>query len=108
MLLERYMSAAGKISRMAIGDPSFRSPVEAIYEMPKLLLQDERMSEDLPFGSRGGTVIHHYFPLDGEYLIKIRLQRNHREYIRGLAGAHQLDIHLDGSRIKTFTIGGEH
>ena len=108
MLLERYMSAAGKISRLAIGDPAFRSVAESTYEAPKLLLQDDRMSEDLPFGSRGGMAIHHRFPLDGEYKIKILLQRNHREYIRGLADPHQLDIRLDGARIKTFTVGGEH
>ena len=68
------------------------------------------MSEDLPFGSRGGMAIRHSFPLDGEYLIKIRLQRagiEHDRQIIGLSDPHQLDVRLDGERIKLFTIGGE-
>ncbi len=108
MLLERYMRAARKISRLAVGDPALRPAFET-YDVHKYLMQDDRMSEDLPFGSRGGIAIRHYFPLDAEYVIKIRLQRNFRDYIRGLAEAHQLDIRLDGARIKVFeSVGGEH
>ena len=106
-LLERYMSAARKISRLAIGDPSIRLAFET-YDVPKLLTQDERISEDLPFGSRGGIAIRHYFPVDGEYVIRIKLQRNSRDYIRGLAEQHQLDVRLDGARLKLFPVGGEH
>ena len=106
-LLERYMSAARKISRLAIGDPSTRLAFET-YEVPKLLTQDERVSEDLPFGSRGGIAIRHYFPVDGEYVIRVKLQRNSRDYIRGLAEQHQMDVRLDGARIKLFPVGGEH
>jgi hypothetical protein len=69
MLLVRYMSAAGKVSRSAIGDPHILPNLET-YDVPNLLAQDERMSEDLPFGSRGGVAIRHNFPLDGEYVIK--------------------------------------
>lgn len=107
VLLERYMAAARKISRLAIGDPSTRLAFET-YEIPKLLNQDERIGEDLPFGSRGGTAVRHYFPVDGEYVIRIKLQRNSRDYIRGLAEQHQLDVRLDGARIKLFPVGGEH
>lgn len=106
MLLERYMSAAGKIGRLAIGDASTQ-PVFETYELPRFLMQDDRMSEDLPFGSRGGMAIRHHFALDGEYVIKIRLQKDFRDRIRGLAEPHQLDVRLDGSRVKLFTIGGE-
>ncbi len=106
LLLERYMSAAENISRLAIGDstidPSFQT-----YKVPARLMQDERMSEELPFGSRGGIVVLHHFPLDGEYVIRIRLQRNNIDYIRGLAEPHQLDVRLDDERIKLFTVGGE-
>ncbi len=107
MLLERYLSAARKISRLAIGDPTI-SPVSETYTVPKYLKQTDRMDEALPFGTRGGIAIRHHFPLDGEYVIQIRLQRNFRAYIRGLARARQLDIRLDGEKIKQFSIGGEH
>jgi mono/diheme cytochrome c family protein len=63
MLLVRYMSAAGKVTRLAIGDPNVLPNLET-YDVPYLLTQDERMSEDLPFGSRGGIAIRHNFPLD--------------------------------------------
>lgn len=109
MLLVRYMSAAGKVTRLAIGDPNVLPNLET-YDLPYLLPQDERMSEDLPFGSRGGVAIRHNFPLDGEYLIKIRLQRagiEHDRQIIGLSEPHQLDVRVDGERIKLFTVGGQ-
>ena len=72
-----------------------------------MLVQDDRLSEDLPFGSRGGAAIRHYFPADGEYTVKIRLQTNLYDYIRGLGEPHQLEVRLDGARVKRFTVGGE-
>ena len=106
LLLERYLVAARKISRLAIGDSTIR-PVFETYDVPSYLMQEQRTSEDLPFGSRGGVAIRHYFPLDGEYTIQIGLQRNARDYIRGLGEPHQLDVRLDGARIKMFTVGGD-
>jgi len=109
VLLVRYMSAAGKVSRSAIGDPNILPNLET-YDVPYLLTQDERMSEDLPFGSRGGIAIRHNFPVDGEYLIKVRLQRagiEHDRQIIGLSDPHQLDVRVDGERIKLFTVGEE-
>ncbi|MGH9786736.1 MAG: DUF1587 domain-containing protein, partial [Terriglobia bacterium] len=105
MLLERYISAAGKISRLAVGEP-VTSPIVERYSVPKGLVQEERVSDDLPFGSRGGIAVRHYFPLDGEYVIQVRLQRGKLDGILGLAEEHQLDIRLDGERLKLFTIGG--
>ena len=61
------MSAARKISRLAIGDPAIR-PYTETHDVSRHLVQDDRMSEDLPFGSRGGIAIRHNFPLDGEYV----------------------------------------
>jgi mono/diheme cytochrome c family protein len=106
-LLNRYMSAARKISRLAIGDPSIR-PIGETYQVSSALTQDDRMSEDLPFGSRGGIAIRHYFPLDGEYRLKLRLQRVPASgAIRGLtAETQQLDVRLDGERVVVFTVGG--
>src|SRR5579871_1357874 len=105
-LLGRYMSAAAQTSRLAIGDPRIRPSIETYTLSPKLL-QDSRMSEDLPFGSRGGIAILHEFPLDGEYLIKVLLQRTHADQIRGVNQRNQLEVRLDRARVKLFTIGGD-
>jgi hypothetical protein len=108
VLLERYLSASRRISRLAVGDPGIGPGLESkTYALPKTLFQRERMSEDLPFGSRGGIAIHHYFPLDGEYAVKIRLQRNYVDYVRGVTEPHQLDVRLDSALIKRFAVGGE-
>lgn len=105
-LLERYMSAARKISRLAVGR-SLTDPVIATYNVPRTLNQDERISQGTPFGSRGGTAVRHYFPADGEYRVTIRLQRNLYGIIRGLGSTHQLDVRVDGTRIKMFSVGGD-
>jgi hypothetical protein len=106
-LLDRYLSAARKIARLAVGDQDIRPYVEE-YAVPHSLKQDTRMSEDLPFGSRGGAAVRHYFPLDGEYEIKIRLQREEEGDILGSLGElHRIDLRLDGARIKLFEIGRE-
>lgn len=105
-LLDRYMTAAGKISRIAIGDPKIRPAVQT-YLMRHELRQDDRMSEQLPFGSRGGTAVRHYFPVDGEYLIKLRLQRTTNNSIIGLRKPNQFELRMDRKRVKVFTVGGE-
>ena len=73
-LLERYLSAARKITRLAVGRPPSAAAIET-YTLPGLLVQDDRADERLPFGSRGGAVIEHHFPADGEYTITIHLQK---------------------------------
>ncbi len=104
-LLERYMSTARKISRLAVGIAPTVPTVET-YRIPLLMYQDDRLSEDLPFGSRGGIAIRHRFPVDGEYSLKLRLQRTYTDYIRGLGAPQQLDVRVDGVLIKRFTVGG--
>ena len=107
MLLERYMSAARKISHLAIGDHTGR-PDSETYEIPGFLRQEDRASEDLPFGSRGGIAVRHFFPLDGDYLIKVRLKTSYDgASILGIAEQHQLDIRLDRKRIGQLTVGGD-
>jgi hypothetical protein len=106
LLAERYLVVARHVRRLALGDPAVRPALET-YEVSRLLLQDDRASDDVPFGTRGGIAVRHHFPADGEYVFKIRLQRNSREYIRGLQSAHDLDVRLDGRRVERFTIGGE-
>lgn len=108
MLMERYLIAARQISRTAIGDPTLR-PIATTFSAPKTSLQADRQNEDLPFGSRGGLAAKHIFPLDGEYSIKIRLQRTkgiEGPRIIGLGEPRQLDVRLDGKRVKLFAIGG--
>ena len=107
VLMERYMSAASKISTMSVGDPAI-APVGETYNVPDKLYQDEQLSDDLPFGSRGGIAVHHVFPLDGEYVVKMKLVRNDDGIIRGLTGtAHQLDVRLNGVRVADFSVGGK-
>ncbi|MGE3513194.1 MAG: DUF1587 domain-containing protein, partial [Vicinamibacterales bacterium] len=106
VLLERYLSAARKIARLAVGRPPLAPSTDA-YKAALLLVQDDRMSDELPFGSRGGLAVRHHFPVDGEYEITVRLQRNYVNYIRGLGTRQHLDIRLDGVRLKRFSIGGE-
>jgi hypothetical protein len=106
-LLERYMSAAQRISRLAIGDPAIRPAVETTT-MRLALAQADRLSEDQSFGTRGGTVIRRHFPLDGDYVLRIRLRRSFNTgIIRGLGNREQLDVRLDGTRVAQFMVGGE-
>jgi len=103
--LERYMSVARQVTRLATGLPPAQPNLER-FEIPLHVLQDDRQSEDLPFGSRGGMAIHYNFPVDGEYLIKVRLQRQYQDYLKGMGWAQRLDIRVDGKLLKRFTVGG--
>jgi mono/diheme cytochrome c family protein len=105
-LMERYMSAARRISRLAIGRQA-TNPLIETYNVPRMQFQDGRMDEDLPFGTRGGLAIRHRFPVDGEYSLKIKLQTNLYDYIKGLGKPHQLEVRVDGVRVTVFTVGGE-
>jgi mono/diheme cytochrome c family protein len=103
--LERYLSAARQVTRLATGLPPTGAGLET-FEIPLHLMQEDRQSEDLPFGSRGGLAIRHNFPGNGEYLIKVRLRRQYQDYIMGMGWPQQLDIRLDGQLLKRFTVGG--
>jgi hypothetical protein len=105
-LLENYLSAARTLSRRAVGDPAMQ-PVIDTFKISKALVQDERISDELPFGSQGGALIRYSFPLDAEYTIKVLLRRQEYDYIIGMGEPHQLDFRLDGVRLKRFTVGGE-
>jgi hypothetical protein len=104
--LERYMSVARQVTRLATGLPPANPGLDR-FEVPLHVLQDDRQSEDLPFGSRGGIAVHYDFPVDGEYLIKVRLQRQYQDYIKGMGWPQQVDVRLDGKLLKRFTVGGE-
>jgi hypothetical protein len=100
-LLERYLSAARKISRLAIGSP-VRSPGGDTILIPPDLTQEERFN-GLPFGTRGGASIRYTFPLDAEYDIQLRLARDRNEHVEGLTGTHELELAIDGKRVAVFT-----
>ena len=104
--LERYMSVARQVTRLAVGLPPV-GPGNDRYEIPLFVMQDDRQSEDLPFGSRGGIAIRKDFPVDGEYLITVKLQRQYQDYLKGMGWAQKLDVRLDGKLLKRFTVGGE-
>jgi cytochrome c5 len=106
MLMDQYMAAAARVSRLAVGPVSLM-PEGKTYQVQDEFLQTDRMNEDLPFGSRGGIAFQHYFPVDGEYTLRVRLGRTTDGYIRGLRKENQLDIRLDQQRIKLFKVGGE-
>lgn len=104
--MERYMSVARQVTRLATGLPPL-SPVVSTYEIPLYMSQDWRQTEDMPFGSRGGISVTHNFPVDGEYTVKIDLETNYQDYIKGLGWAQILDLRLDGRLLERFTIGGD-
>ena len=111
-LLDRYLTAAAKIARIAVGDPSVPPAVER-YTAVKgnsneqtWLWQTDRLGEDFPLGSRGGIAARHYFPVDGEYDLRMRLARTYADVIRGLQVPSDLEIRVDGVRVGRFTIGG--
>ena len=105
-LMERYLSAARKTSRLAVGETPL-GPASETYEVPILFNQSDRMSEDLPFGSRGGVAMRHYFPVTGKYDLSLRLHRNYVNYIRGMGSRHEIEIRFDTKLIATFQVGGE-
>ncbi len=105
-LLENYLAAARTISRLVVGDVTIAPGFET-FKIPRLLVQDEQMSDDLPFGSRGGAVIPHYFPVDGDYVLKVLLRRQEYDYIVGLGEPHEIDFRIDGVRVQRLAIGGE-
>jgi hypothetical protein len=111
-LLDRYISAAAGIARKAVGDPTIPPTFErygAIKDNSNeqtYLRQIERMGEDFPLGSRGGIVARHYFPVNGEYVFKLRLQRTFSSEIRGLIVPNQFEVRVDGKRVAQFTLGG--
>jgi hypothetical protein len=104
-LMERYLSAAQKISAWAIGDPII-TPVDISYRPAHDLTHTQHL-EGLPLGTRGGILIRHTFALDGEYIIRPKLWRTSLgEHVRGLQYPHDVEIAIDGERIHLATIGG--
>jgi hypothetical protein len=97
-LIERYVGAAAKISRLAIGDTDI-SPLSTTYKVRGDLSQDKHIP-GLPAGTRGGVVIRHNFPVDGEYLFRFSLLKvNFGPQYGGAAKGEQLEMSVNGERV---------
>ena len=101
-LLDRYVSAAQKIARLAVGAPR-KVPGGDTFRVPPDVTQEEHV-EGLPIGTRGGEVIPYTFPQDGEYEIQVRLARDRNEQVEGLKKPHEVEILLDRERIALATV----
>jgi mono/diheme cytochrome c family protein len=101
-LMERYLTAAQKISRLAVGSMAI-VPGSRVVTMRPDVTQEGHLA-GLPFGTRGGTQVPHTFPLNGEYEIEVRLARNRNENIEGLREPDVLEMTLDGERLELFTV----
>src|SRR5687768_10147733 len=101
-LLESYVSAAEKISQLAVGRPSL-SPGGSTVRLRPDLTQEGHL-DGLPIGTRGGAVFSHVFPVNGEYEITIRLARDRNEHVEGLLEPHDVELLVDGERLRLFTV----
>ena len=102
LLLNRYITAAQHISRLAVGGQQ-RSPGGVTMRLPADRTQASRV-DGLPLGTRGGTLFDHHFELDGEYEIQLRLMRDRDENIEGLTGPHDIDVLIDRELVHRFTV----
>jgi mono/diheme cytochrome c family protein len=98
-LMEAYLSAAGKISRLAIGDVN--APTQAVFEVPADTAQNYHI-EGLPFGTRGGILIKYQFPADGEYSFRVKGVTGYFQAVLGGVKGEQLEVTVDGERVKLF------
>jgi len=97
-LLERYLTAAAKISRLAVGDPE-TSTAATTYKARGDLSQNDQM-EGLPLGTRGGLKIRHTFPLDAEYDFKVSLLKGNYGWWGEAEKGEQLEVSINGTRVK--------
>ncbi|MBI5802607.1 MAG: DUF1592 domain-containing protein [Verrucomicrobia bacterium] len=101
-LLDRYITAAQKISRLAVGGVQ-RAPGGDTFRVKPDITQEERI-EGLPLGTRGGALIRHTFAQDGEYEFQLRLTRDRNDLVEGLREPHQMLVLLDGEQVHSFTV----
>ena len=107
-LMDRYMTAATKVSRLAVGTLENRPAIQT-YRLPNAARQEARMGEDLPFATHGGLAARHTFSLDGDYVFRIRLQRSDvGGTIRGNIAEREyhIELRIDHALVKRLTVGG--
>ncbi len=95
-LMEAYLSAAGKISRLAIGTET--APTLSVFDVPVDTSQNGHI-EGLPFGTRGGMLIEHEFPADGEYVFTVKGMTGYFTRVLGNVKGEQLEVTIDGERV---------
>jgi mono/diheme cytochrome c family protein len=95
-LMEAYLSAAGNISRLAIGTET--APTLAVFDAPHDTSQNTHI-EGLPFGTRGGMLIEHEFPADGEYVFTVKGMTGYFTRVLGNVAGEQLEVTIDGERV---------
>jgi mono/diheme cytochrome c family protein len=98
-LMEAYLSAAGKISRLAIGDVT--AATQLVFDVPPDTAQNYHI-EGLPFGTRGGILIKHQFPVDGEYSFNVKGITGYFTRVLGQITGEQLEVLVDGELVKVF------
>ena len=103
-LLEQYLTAARKVSALAVGDPKM-TPIGTVYRVPPDRSQEDHI-EGLPLGTRGGVLVRHNFPLDAAYEFNVVLLQNIVGYVPGLEWPHELEISVDGERAFIAEVGG--
>ena len=100
--LDRSLTAAERIARLALGRPGRGADAVTVRVRPDRTQSDHVAG--LPPGTRGGVLIPHTFPRDGEYEVSVRLMRDRNEHVEGLTRPHELDVLLDGAPAATFTV----
>ncbi len=95
-LMEAYLSAAGDISRLAIGTET--APTLAVFDAPHDTSQNTYV-EGLPFGTRGGMLIEHEFPADGEYIFTVKGMTGYFTRVLGNVQGEKLEVTIDGERV---------
>jgi mono/diheme cytochrome c family protein len=103
-LLEQYLTAARKVSALAVGDTK-TTPVGTVYRVPPDRSQEDHI-EGLPLGTRGGILVRHNFPVDAVYEFNVVLLQNIVGYVPGLEWPHELEISIDGERVFIAEVGG--
>ncbi len=101
-LLDRYVSAAQKIARLAVGAPRKTPGGDTVRIRPDIT-QEEHVA-GLPIGTRGGALIPYVFPQDGDYEIQLRLARDRNEQVEGLRRPHDVEVLIDRERVALFTV----
>ena len=105
-LMDGYISAAGKISRLAVGDPKMKAVVETYHRTQTF--SQMRHVDGTPFGTRGGIAQIHNFPADGEYIIKTTLVFTTNTFVFGSTSkGEQLEVAINGERVALFDFNPE-
>ncbi len=101
-LVDRYISAAQKISHLAVGRQSSKLGGDT-FRVPPDYTQEKHV-EGLPIGTRGGALLTYTFPQDGAYEFEVLLSRDRNEHVEGLNGSHEMEILIDRAMIERFTV----